>query len=307
MSAAPTCAVMLPTHNRLEELRRTLAAVRTLDPAPEEVLITADGCTDGTLDFLRSEWPHARVFIHERGQGSTASRDAMMRAATSDLVLSLDDDSYPLERDALARLRAIFAEWPQAAVASFPQRSDEHPASLTAENFGPAHFAGTYVNCACAFRRQVLIDLGGHYAPFWNAYDEPDFAVRCTAAGWQVRFDPRITIRHHYSGVNRDERRVHQMHARNELWSVVLRCPLPQLFAVGVFRAARQFGYACRRGPGWAVREPQWWWAAWRGLPAALAQRRSVPWRAYLAWMRLVRAPVATEKEWKALCQHSPS
>ena len=36
-----------------------------------------------------------------------------------------------------------------------------------------------------------------------------------------------ITIRHHYSGQARDEIRIHHRHARNELWSTVMRCPFP--------------------------------------------------------------------------------
>ncbi|MGB8167503.1 MAG: glycosyltransferase [Chthoniobacteraceae bacterium] len=292
------CAVMIATHNRLDELRRTAAVVQALDPAPDEVLVTADACTDGTVEFLRRDWPTARLFINETGLGSTASRDAMMRAATCDLVLSLDDDSYPAASDALARVRAIFAARPRLAVASFPQRTNEDPRSLEQTDFGPASFVGTYVNCACAFRRHVFLDLGGHFAPFWNAYDEPDFAARCVAAGWEVRWEPSVIIRHHYSGVNRHHQRIHARQACNELWSVLLRCPAPQLFAVATFRLVRQLGYAWRQGVAWVVREPGWWLTFLRGLPRCLALRRPLPWRRYLAWMKLVHAPIVDEAEW---------
>ena len=291
------CAVMIPTHNRIDDLRRTLEVVARLDPQPDEVLITADGCTDATVDFLSTQ-PH-RVFVNRVSLGSTASRDAMIRAATSELVLSLDDDSHPLESDAIARIREMFTRFPRLAVASFPQRTDEQPATLTATDFGPAHFAGTYVNCACAFRRAAFLELGGHYGPFWNAYDEPDFALRCAAAGWQVRFDPAVTIRHHFSGVNRDHLRMHHLHARNEIWSALMRCPAPQLFAVVAFRALRQFGFARKWSWRWMLREPQWWLACVSGARAALALRRPVPWRSYRAWMQLVAQPLATEEEWR--------
>lgn len=295
-----TCAVMLPTHNRVDELRRTLSVLSRLEPPPDEILITADACTDRTKQFIRTSFPTARLIVNTTPRGATASRDAMAREARSDLLLSIDDDSYPLEPDAIARLREIFSQRPRLAVASFPQRSDEFPETLTATDFGSGHFAGSYVNCACAFRRQVLVGLGGHFGAFWNAYDEADFSVRCASAGWQVRFEPGITIRHHYSGVNRNELRVHQMHARNELWSVLMRCPAPQLFAVALFRAARQLGYAWERGLSWTVREPQWWLAFCRGLPRCLRERAPLPWRSYVEWMRLVRQPIASDDEWHA-------
>src|SRR5450756_2292071 len=85
-------SVMITTHNRLSDLQRTLAVLAQLDPAPLEVLITADGCTDGTEEFVQTEYPEAKLIINSFGRGSVASRDRMMREASGDLVLSLDDD-----------------------------------------------------------------------------------------------------------------------------------------------------------------------------------------------------------------------
>lgn len=288
---AATCAVMIATRNRREDLRRTCARIAALAPAPDEVLICADGCSDGTAEMLAAEFSAFRVFTNPSPLGSTASRDRLMRHASADLVLSLDDDSYPLEPDALARLRELFEKHPQLGVASFPQRSDEFPETLTATSFGAPRWEGTYVNCACAFRRSVFLELGGHDLRFWNAYDEPDFALRCLAAGWRVRFDPSITVRHHYSGVNRNEIRMHHLHARNECWSALMRCPAPHLPGVLAFRAARQMSYAWRRGWRWILREPQWWLAAIAGVPESLARRQPVQWPDYIGWMRLVRKP----------------
>ncbi len=300
MSSTLTCAVMIATRNRREDLARTFAVLRTLRPAPDEVLVCADGCTDGTEEFVRREFPDFQLIVNATSLGSTRSRDHLMRIARSDLVLSLDDDSHPLEADAIARIREIFATHPRVAVASFPQRTDEHPETLSVADFGPAHFAGTYVNCACAFRRAVFCKLGGHFGPFWNAYDEPDFALRCAAAGWQVRFDPAVTIRHYFSGVNRNHLRMHQLHARNEIWSVLMRCPMPQMFAVIAFRAARQFRFAVKWGWRWILNEPRWWFACLGGARAALAQRQPVPWRRYRDWMKLIRHPILDETEWDA-------
>jgi GT2 family glycosyltransferase len=143
--------------------------------------------------------------------------------------------------------------------------------------------------------------LGGYPEIFFHAYEEPDFALRCVAGGWQVRNEPSLLVRHHFTGSQRNEIRTHQRHARNEFWSVLLRCPMPQLPAVALFRCLRQLGYAARRGPRWIVQEPQWWRQALGGIGQCLEQRRPVPWRLYLAWMRLVRRPIESEMEWNAL------
>jgi GT2 family glycosyltransferase len=299
-ATALTVGVCIATHNRRADLERTLAVLAQLDPPPAELLITADGCTDGTVEFVRAHAPHSVLTVNPQARGSTGSRDAMFRMAKSDIILILDDDSHPIETDFLARLPRLFEQNPRLAVANFPQRSDEFSDSLGATDFGPSYFSGTYVNCAAAIRRSVFLELGGYPAEFFIAYDEPDFALRCVSAGWQVRHETSLTIRHHYSGVMRNELRMHHTHARNELWSVLMRCPAPQLFVVAAFRIARQFGHAVQRGPGWVVQEPKWWCAALAGVSRSLAQRHPVPWSCYRAWMQLVRQPLYSEADWLA-------
>ena len=296
-----TVGICLTTHNRCADLTRTLAALARLAPAPDEIIVTADGCTDGTLDLLRRAHPGVRLLVHATARGSIPSRNEMAAACGCEVFVSLDDDSYPLDGDFIARVRTLFTTEPRLAVASFPQRTEEFPATLTATDFGPGEFVGSFANSGAAIRRAVFRELGGYPDFFFHAYEEPDFALRCVAAGWQVRHETALAIRHHFSGTQRNEVRTHQRHARNELWSVLLRCPAPQLFAVALFRAARQFGYAWSRGPGWALREPRWWLAALAGVPRCLAARRPLPWGRYLAWMRLVRAPIRDAAEWTAI------
>lgn len=293
-----TCAVCITTHNRREELARTLTVLRELSPQADEVIVVADGCSDGTVEFVRADYPEVRLIVHEASRGSIASRNEMARAAESTIMLRLDDDSHPVETDFIARVKEIFQAERRLAVLTVPQRTDEFPETLTATDFGPPHFAGSYANSGAAIRRDVFLELGGYPEQFWHAYEEPDFALRCTAAGWQVRFEPSLTIRHYFTAAQRNEIRTHHRHARNEFWSILLRCPAPQLFAVAAFRIARQFGYAAKRGPHWLVREPAWWLAAIRGIGQCLRDRQPIEWRKYFAWMQLVRSPVTSEQEW---------
>jgi len=293
-------AICITTHNRRAELERTLAEIARLTPGPDEVLIVADGCTDGTAEFIREQHQHARLVVHAQGRGSIPSRNEMAAATTCDIFLSLDDDSHPLEQDAIARIRELFEKNPRLAVAAFPQRTDEFPATLTASDFGSAKFIGSYANSGAAIRTAAFRAIGGYPDFFFHAYEEPDFALRCAAAGWQVRFEPCVTVRHHFSALERNEIRTHQRHARNELWSVLLRCPLPQLLAVAPFRVWRQFLYACKRGGSWVWREPAWWFRCLAGLGRCIRERRPLPWPRYRAWMELVRNPIADAVEWTA-------
>ena len=211
----------------------------------------------------------------------------MMRAARGDLVLAFDDDSYPEQLDCIARIVPMFEQRPNLAVLHFPQRTDEYPETLAQTNFGSEHLTRSFANSGAVLRRSTYLQLPGFESRFFHMYEEPDYALQCVAAGYDVLFSPMITIRHHYSGQARDEIRIHHRHARNELWSTLMRCPLPFALGILMWRVFSQFRYACKRGWSWVVREPVWWWQALGGIPYCLRKRRPVSWRGYKRWLRL--------------------
>jgi GT2 family glycosyltransferase len=282
-----TVSVMITTRNRAADLERTCRVLRGLNPPPLEVLVTADGCTDHTVSVVRSELPSAKIIVNEAGKGSVASRNRMMREAGGDLVLALDDDSQPEQFDCINQIRSLFEQNQKLAVAHFPQRSDEYPATLTQTNFGPARQTRSFANSGAVLRRSTYLELPGFEPKFFHMYEEPDYALQCVAAGYEVLFTPAITIRHHYSGATRSEMRNHHRHSRNEMWSVWLRCPFPQCLGLAAYRVFSQFRYACKRGLNWVIREPVWWYQTVGGLGYCLRKRNPIPWTRYKAWLEL--------------------
>src|SRR6516165_411435 len=282
-----TLSVMITTKNRLVDLRRTCRVLQQLDPPPVEVLITMDGCTDEIVEAVKAELPHARLFVNRIGVGSVASRDRMMREAQGDLVLALDDDSYPEQSDCMSRIIPLFEHRPRLAVLNFPQRTDEYSETLTQTNFGSEHLTRSFANSGAVLRRSTYLQLPGFEPRFYHMYEKPDYALQCVAAGYDVLFSPIVTIRHNYSARARDEIRIHHRHARNEFWSTLMRCPFP--FALGMlgWRVVSQSRYACSRGWSWVVREPRWWTQALAGVPYFVRKRKPVPWAAYKRWLSL--------------------
>lgn len=282
-----TVSVMITTKNRATDLRRTCRVLIELSPAPLEILITADGCTDETIEVVRCELPGAILIVNEVGRGSVASRDRMMREAHGDLVLALDDDSYPEQADCIQRIVPLFEQNPKLAIAHFPQRTDEYPETLTQTDFGPTRPTRSFANSGAVLRRSLYLQLPGFEPKFFHMYEEPDYALQCVAAGHEVLFTPLLTIRHHYSGATRSEMRNHHRHSRNECWSTLIRCPLPQMPLLVFYRVCSQMLYACKRGPQWIVREPVWWWQALGGIKYCFQKRNPILWPQYKRWLAL--------------------
>ncbi|MGE5209467.1 MAG: glycosyltransferase family 2 protein [Alphaproteobacteria bacterium] len=279
-------SIMITTSNRLAELKRTLQMLRKLDPAPDEVLVTADGCTDGTAEFV-STLPKVKLIVNHPAKGSVASRDRMMREAQGDLVLALDDDSYPEDGDCIDRIVSFFKERPKVAVLHFPQRSDEYPQTLAQTGFGHEGPTRSFASSGAVLRRSIYLTLPGFESKFYHMYEEPDYALQCVAGGYDVLFSPLITIRHHYVTRARDEIRIHQRHARNEFWSTLMRCPLLLAPGMVAWRVFSQFRYACKRGWSWVAREPLWWFQALAGIPYCFRKRQPVSWACYKRWLSL--------------------
>jgi len=277
-------SVMITTHNRLSDLQRTLAVLAQLDPAPLEVLITADGCTDGTEEFVQTEYPEAKLIINSFGRGSVASRDRMMREASGDLVLSLDDDSYPEQANCLDQIARLFTDRSKLAVAHFPQHTDEYPESLARTDFGPPCSTRSFANSGACLRRSIYMGLHGFEPAFFHMFEEPDYALQCIAGGHEVYFMPVITIRHHWSGKSRSRIRNHHRHARNQVWSILMRCPFPYSLGLIAGKTLSQFGFAATQGVAWVLQEPVWWWQAMAGIPYCLSKAKPVSWEGYKRW-----------------------
>jgi GT2 family glycosyltransferase len=295
-----TFTIMIPTRDRVCDLEFTCVQLLRMDPVPIEVLICADGCTDNTCGMLTRNFPHFKVLSNTDARGSVYSRDRMLRLARGDIVVSLDDDSYPVRADFLKRLTEVFDSHPEAAVVVFSELRPGIASSKPKPERIQGCYVGAYANCGSAMRRQVYLTMLGFPTVFQHMYEEPDYALQCYAAGYAVWFEPSLEIVHSESAVNRYVMRRHHLNARNELWSVWLRCPWPWLPMVTAYRAARQFAHACFQGPQWVNHEPSWWREAFKGIGVCREQRRAIPWNIYYSWMRLAHHRLHTLNELRA-------
>ncbi len=88
-------SVIVTTYNRRHLLERCLSSLAAQSfPAEEhEVIVVADGCTDGTVELLRSfTSPCAFRWFAQSNQGQPAAQNLGVAAARGDFILFMDDD-----------------------------------------------------------------------------------------------------------------------------------------------------------------------------------------------------------------------
>jgi len=88
-------SVVIVNWNTLSFLRETLGALRRFSNVPLEVIVVDNGSTDGSAEFLRTAPELRRVCL--RGNiGHAPALDLGFSIATSEVVVSLDVDAFPI-------------------------------------------------------------------------------------------------------------------------------------------------------------------------------------------------------------------
>lgn len=114
-------SIIIPTHNRAEILRKTLAgyAIQSGDHQMAEILVVDDGSTDDTAAVVEAYTSAAPVpirYLRQKRSGTAAARNFAIREAKGDLVVLGDDDIVPGE-DMVATHVAWHAKHPEPELA----------------------------------------------------------------------------------------------------------------------------------------------------------------------------------------------
>jgi glycosyltransferase involved in cell wall biosynthesis len=90
-------AVVIPTHDRPELLRRALASVHTQTARPREVIVVQDGGISATtqvvIDDIRTEHGVAVRLLGSHG-GASKARNVGLDEVTTEFIAFLDDDDH---------------------------------------------------------------------------------------------------------------------------------------------------------------------------------------------------------------------
>lgn len=84
-------SVVIPTHNRLDLLRRALHSVQAQTLSPLETIVIDDGSTDGSQDSLAQEFPTVQ-WIAQSNHGVSHARNQGIKQAQGEWIALLDSD-----------------------------------------------------------------------------------------------------------------------------------------------------------------------------------------------------------------------
>ena len=327
-------SVIIPTHNRAALLPLTLESLarQDLSAGDYEVIVVADGCTDGTMHLLQS-WkaPFALVVLEQTpGRGAAAARNVGAERAAADLLLFLDDDMDASPQLLSEHLRSHRQRGGCVVLGYFPMQppaADEDIFTKAARIWWADRFANRShrgyrytFNDLCtgnvSLSRVLFLQLGKFDEQVGRgAGEDYELGYRLLQEGVRFRYVPRAASIHRtHQPLEVSLRRAQQDGYGQAL--IVRRHPeLFWSFNISIFNLLAESIFL---RPLWRA---IWRWPALLILPGGLLLGgvrllasiglHSIMWRPYKAlrgyhYWRGVRAALGTLAAWERLAQDAP-
>ena len=202
-SVQPTISAIVPVHNGGEHFHRCLTSLTRTTPPPHEIIVVADGATDGSWQM--AETFGARVIKLPVSGGPGRARNHGASAATGEVLLFVDSD-VAVPPDTVGKVAALFREDPSLA-ALFGSYDDEPGATNFLSQYKNLlhHYvhqtarekASTFWGACGAIRREVFLALDG----FDEAYRHPsiediELGYRLKQARHIIRLCKELQVKH---------------------------------------------------------------------------------------------------------------
>jgi glycosyltransferase involved in cell wall biosynthesis len=223
---APTISVIIPTHNRSASLKRTLDALSSQSyPLHRmEVVVVADGCSDGTTEMLnRYEAPFGLQVIEQSNQGPAAARNLGAASAKGALLLFLDDDIEAASHLVESHVNTHQQRSQQVVIGYLPTILESqtgffrnqlrnwwedifHPMRQASHRYVYSDLLSGNFSLPASLFTQV-----GGFDPVFRCHEDYEFGVRLLKAGGLFCFNSRALGYHHeISTINRSLQRKYQ-------------------------------------------------------------------------------------------------
>jgi glycosyltransferase involved in cell wall biosynthesis len=269
MPHSPEISLIICTRNRSRQLARCLESVREVRcERAWELVIVDNGSADDTSavvqEFIRNT-PVSVVYALEPEPGKSRGLNTALRMARGEIVAFTDDDCYPAP-DFLARTWEAFLDPSVGYITGrillhdptdFPFTINESTTPLTFPSRKYLRL-GRVQGANLAFRRRVLIDIGGFDPRFGPGtryvVEDHDAAVRASATGWIGRYCPEVVVRHHHGRKRPDISGIVKLYAMGFGAHHVKMLLEHKNYAL-FLRTVLHFVRACTVSPRWAFWE----------------------------------------------------
>lgn len=292
MPESSRVTVGIVTRNRPESLRRCLSSLTVLGERLGEVIVVDDNGDLPVADIVSEvRAPSVRFVRQTAREGYIVARNLIVREASNDAVLLMDDDAALLPDGGFEEALGVFEAHPR--IGSVACAMAEIDGSAWHASMQPAPvdytcYVTAYIGFAHLVRRSVFLALGGYRESFHFYGEEKDLCLRMLQAGYDVVYTPKARVIHAVDPSGRDRSRYLRYVIRNDCLFALYNEPWPMACASVPVRLMRYFSMS--RGLDHRIGDFRWIVGDLvRQLATVLAQRQAVSWATMRRWRRLAR------------------
>jgi glycosyltransferase involved in cell wall biosynthesis len=196
-------SVIIPVRNGRAYFRRCLSAIVGATPPPAEIIVVADGDTDGSWQI--AEERGAKVLRLPKAGGPARARNFGAAAAQGDILLFIDAD-VAIPPGILGEIEKIFRDEPGLAAVFGSYDSEPNETNFLSQYKNLFHHyvhqlgreeASTFWGACGAIRRNVFEEVGR----FDERYGQPsiediDLGYRLKKGGHSIRLCKDLQVKH---------------------------------------------------------------------------------------------------------------
>ena len=246
----PDVTIVIPNYNGIAYLGACLRSVEKQEGVSAEVLIVDNGSTDGSQEYIRTEFPACRLICLEKNYGFCRAVNEGFRYAGSEYVILLNNDTEIEPDFALRLLASIKKDRKRFSCQACMIQYHDHSKMDDAGDFycvlgwGMARGKGRPVenyrsgqkifsSCAGAaiYRKSLTERLGGFDEAHFAYLEDMDLSYRAKLAGYYHWYEPEAKVYHVGSGTSGSRynhfKVVHS--AGNNLYLIYKNMPLIQI------------------------------------------------------------------------------
>jgi len=201
-------SVVIITHNRKEDIIRTIAGFKQQKYSNFEIIIVDNASNDGTKEMMKSDYSDIR-YLWLPNNFDIKAINIGIELSDGDIIWRTDDDSFPEDENSFQLAVDIFSNYPDIHIIcteDIEVRRDYEvwewyhkpvdKINIPKEGYPSYGFHGT----GAAIRRYVYDHIGG----FWEfGFEELEFSTRAIRAGYNLRYYPNIRVLHFASQTGR--------------------------------------------------------------------------------------------------------
>jgi GT2 family glycosyltransferase len=199
----PTVSIIIPVYNGGDNFRRCLLSVRALKPSPLEVIVVADGDTDGSWK-LAAEFD-TRVLRKAGPDGPAQARNLGAQKAKGDFLFFIDGD-VTIPSDIIEQITSAIRDYPDldALIGSYDDEPFETNFLSQYKNLFHHYIhqtsnrsASTFWGACGVIRRELFLKMGGFDKRYRHpSIEDIELGYRIKKAGYKIYLLKHIQVKH---------------------------------------------------------------------------------------------------------------